>query len=912
MAADPRGEQLTASSKAALRWAWASAVLRTGSAPSGAEPVTSVDLLTGILLAHPRDSEPRQLLAHFGVPLGAVLGRPGARPVEAGELLATRRGLPDDELPPLDSDASLVLDHATGAMPNPNPDGLVSLRVLFGALLETTNPACLAIRTQLTCRGVDPDALVRSYRDFLTDRRTYDAFLRERHPSTPPRVELPAYQADQPITREPPRDGVEQADLVGIKAEVDAFAYLVASRALSPPLAIGLFGDWGSGKSFFLRSLQRRIDALVTDRAARSRPRDELPFYPSIVQIEFNAWQYVEGDLWASLLEHIFRNLRTSADDENLLAQHQRAMIERITQTSEERDKARRERAELEQQQRVAAAEVAQREAERELALDALERERREHPLAGWKPSPELREQVRKAAERAGVTPAVDEVATEAAELQAALTDARDTLRSAGPVLAPLQSGGWRYTVGLVTLLLLTPAIGLILERLDLSAVSSAAGSIAWLLATAAAYVRTGSRYVRAALGELTKAQQALDAARRAQREEIDATVRAAQERLDQVEQQLVIAVKQEHTLEARAAELDVELARTTPSRVLDEFITERLGSDDYRRHLGVPALVRRDLERLSRLVQEQHTAPSRDGDPAEGEYPIDRVVLYIDDLDRCPTPLVVKVLQAVHLLLAFPLFVVVVAVDARWLAGSLKEHYSQLGVGDASPDDYLEKIFQVPFWVRPLPAEVRQRMLRGLMTPSLASASGGESTAGTGETAAEPVSEADRRDFVQLVESLSATEHAAQPWLEAARLAVTTDELACIEAVAPLLGTTPRSVKRFANVYLLLKSMSRGRLEPSLEPRDDHGRVILLLAIASGLPRLAELLFAAVERTRGTSLTLAQALQGVPPAQCERLTAWLADRPEHRATELSDLGPWINLIRRFSFQPPPADLIGP
>lgn len=33
-------------------------------------------------------------------------------------------------------------------------------------------------------------------------------------------------------------------------------------------------------------------------------------FYKRIVQIEFNAWQYVEGNLWASLVEHIFEDLQ--------------------------------------------------------------------------------------------------------------------------------------------------------------------------------------------------------------------------------------------------------------------------------------------------------------------------------------------------------------------------------------------------------------------------------------------------------------------------------------------------------------------------------------------------------------------------------------------------------------------------
>src|SRR3712207_7125212 len=33
-------------------------------------------------------------------------------------------------------------------------------------------------------------------------------------------------------------------------------------------------------------------------------------YYKRIVQIEFNAWHYSEGNLWASLVQHIFENLR--------------------------------------------------------------------------------------------------------------------------------------------------------------------------------------------------------------------------------------------------------------------------------------------------------------------------------------------------------------------------------------------------------------------------------------------------------------------------------------------------------------------------------------------------------------------------------------------------------------------------
>lgn len=69
---------------------------------------------------------------------------------------------------------------------------------------------------------------------------------------------------------------------------------------------------------------------------------------------------------------------------------------------------------------------------------------------------------------------------------------------------------------------------------------------------------------------------------------------------------------------------------------------------------------------------------PLENREKEAGVASIDRIILYIDDLDRCPPERVVDVLQAVHLLLAFELFVVVVAVDSRWLLRSLEDQYPE------------------------------------------------------------------------------------------------------------------------------------------------------------------------------------------------------------------------------------------
>ena len=58
----------------------------------------------------------------------------------------------------------------------------------------------------------------------------------------------------------------------------------------------------------------------------------------------------------------------------------------------------------------------------------------------------------------------------------------------------------------------------------------------------------------------------------------------------------------------------------------------------------------------------------------------MNRIVLYIDDLDRCPEDKVIEVLRTAHLLLAFPLFVCVVAVDPRWVSRSLRNAPGLLG----------------------------------------------------------------------------------------------------------------------------------------------------------------------------------------------------------------------------------------
>jgi hypothetical protein len=134
-------------------------------------------------------------------------------------------------------------------------------------------------------------------------------------------------------------DVYTEKDLLGIDRTVDALALLMASTRTDTPLSIGIFGPWGSGKSFFMRHLRRkiwglaereqnRVAAWIEKRGNRPATRDDAPlYYGQVAQVEFNAWHYNEGNLVASLVDHLFRNLRVLPEGKDKELEERRASV---------------------------------------------------------------------------------------------------------------------------------------------------------------------------------------------------------------------------------------------------------------------------------------------------------------------------------------------------------------------------------------------------------------------------------------------------------------------------------------------------------------------------------------------------------------------------------------------------------
>jgi hypothetical protein len=328
---------------------------------------------------------------------------------------------------------------------------------------------------------------------------------------------------------------------------------------------------------------------------------------------------------------------------------------------------------------------------------------------------------------------------------------------------------------------------------------------------------------------------------------------------------------------------------------------------------------IRQDFERMATLLPRDGSGrsevPLKDaaGDPLPT---IDRIVVYIDDLDRCPPHRVVEVLEAVHLLLAVRLFVVVVAVDPRWLLRSLTSHYQQLfaattgqrdttrdtttelavNLGEeelwaSTPAQYLEKIFQIVLTLPPMERTGYQRMVDDLVgvraTPSENPADHPNTSDGTsvpsgpaGTTLLAHSPETPPEPPRLSLESLPIVER-ADP------LALTADEHRLISLLGPPLITAPRAVKRLANSYGLLiataaqgerGSGSRADLDPvpDIDPQQDafpYRAAMVLLAAVIGYPMLGPSFFPDLHGTAQTAPTTSWAdhLNGLRPHKPDR-----------------------------------------
>jgi hypothetical protein len=657
-----------------------------------------------------------------------------------------------------------------------------------------------------------------------------------------------------------PAHGIpREEDDLGVSTYVAMMAATITRKATKLPLSIGLFGEWGSGKSYFMGLLRKQVQELASS--------GDPAYCSEIVQIGFNAWSYADTNLWASLGDAIFRELAGPTDDEGEAAEGRKRRERLRTWLADEQGRLR----EVEAAKDTATAEVARLRAE----LERREHDRRNSAVALLRATVEAVQADKKAAAElrsAWGKLGVKDESEQARLLADAVTGARDDVSALRRAAA---GGNGRYAIGAAVFAgLVAVIIGLSSSGVlghFVSRVVTGAG-LATLLAAAAAGATLTRRVADGARMVVELATQVRQRVQVGKNEQ----VRAAVEQVRAAEAREQVLGAQLDQVVARVGELGRELVELSPGQRLYAFVAERAASDDYRRHTGLIATIRRDFERLARL-QDQWRKDKDGGSPR----PIDRIVLYIDDLDRCTPQQVVEVLQAVHLLLALDLFVVVVGVDPRWLLYSLRDQYrttlttppsasgapgvvgsvaaeTSRGRDDrtwqedagrlvfSTPHDYLEKIFNVPFVLPAMTSRGFGMMIRRLSAAGVG-LGGREATSAQTETLDnnETVTiDTDAPPRVEEGSEVAALRNGGAP----SPTPLTEPELQALASLAPLVRS-PRDAKRLLNLYRMLRSTrdlsDASRFLGTDGAEGEFQAVVMLLGLLSENPRLlGEIIF--------------------------------------------------------------------
>lgn len=649
-------------------------------------------------------------------------------------------------------------------------------------------------------------------------------------------------------------------DQLDITDEVQTIAHVLASKRVMPPLSLGLFGDWGTGKSFFMTKLQAYIRAL----AQHYRQEEKETGVPSewctrVLHIEFNTWHYSDANLWASLVTRIYEALQEelqpgTSDDElkqRLQMEVQNAQgvtHEAQVQFSEAETRVKNTNAALHESRARMQAQEGQVE---QLIGDVR---------TLLSDNPQVRDDLENAADALGV-PA-------AAESYRALQELHDNIVSLSGRLSAIGMAALRAPGALLLLALLAIALPagvswlLTQPWLNLSAMGRRVIEVSTLLVGVVAWLQ---RQVGRGVNLVQTIDEGLNTARAARERRIENNkeVREALQQLALAASEQEAARQNLERAQAELQRLQIELKELSPERKLFRLLEERGRSATYTQHLGIISLIRRDFDKISGELAKMEQEPR---DLTCDPPPIQRIILYIDDLDRCRPERVVQVLEAVHMLLAFPLFTVVLGVDPRWLRHSLAQQYPAIlgsdgaDAGESSafystPQDYMEKIFQIPFALRRVEKTGYRNLVADLLKPPLLASKGDTEDRSQGEIARDRLDETgvswqpgpEGKGETHGVEERGGDasrpeqrEHRSFTPIAARQLEFTSWEKQDIDRLWRLF-TSPRTVKRFINTYRLLRASVRAEdvhaFEGSESDPGEYQIALLLLAIVSSSP---------------------------------------------------------------------------
>lgn len=641
-------------------------------------------------------------------------------------------------------------------------------------------------------------------------------------------------------------DNPDGFDCLNITKDVEAIANLIAMRDLSTPLAIGLFGNWGSGKSFFMRKIYEKVNEIkenIKNIGLKEKNNTNTPlnnkelkfkelFYKNIVQINFNAWHYVDANLWASLVSNIFENIieRNGVDEEErkIIEPIKKSIFDKLESLQEIKIEFTAQKEKLEQKYKVQQKQLSE--------LEELSKKNYNEIWLGIIEKIVQDEKVFKMIDEK--TPNIGKVKNDVTRLVQSKTDFDEIAKDLSEYHNKVKLI-WNYLnttnkcviiASLTILLAIWFGVPVLVNNLNIMFKSfyEVTSKILVLVTPFIAWMKSDS--VNSAK---EKAKELIDYfVKLSQRQKIElydqeSKLRKTKSKIDEIKFSC-------DSIQREITNVTNELENIKKGKYLKHFIEKRLDSDDYKKHLGIINMIRKDFAFLNTRLREKDLPE---------EYRVDRIILYIDDLDRCPPENVVDVLQAIHLILSYEIFTVIVAVDVRWVSKCLYYKYKSLFRNNAnyigaSTYDYLEKIFQIPIRLQTVSEMDSIHYIDTLLKRNTKN----DKTVAENTNRNENIinSEIQIKEEAKLEDNLDETIK-MNPSFE--DLIITDDDLIEIKKYVTILGDTPRTIKRFVNIYKLIKASYVIKFS-YVYFNQQRSSILFLLSIVVGLPYISSKVF--------------------------------------------------------------------
>ncbi len=738
-------------------------------------------------------------------------------------------------------------------------------------------------------------------------------------------------------------EGKNKDDKLDFQNDINSFATVIALKKVDPPLAIGLFGNWGSGKSFFMERLYEEIEKIVD--------RNEPDNIGSVVQVKFNSWHYSDTNLWASLTTQIFESLHDYTTKKEFGADAVKKIYKDLSITSQQLEETQKKldantaQAEILEQQKSNVEEDIRKKKER---LDMWNVQ----GIAGVVFSDSIIQQdfenVKKQFEEEKLIDNIHQVDEKLAEVDSI----RGKLVESFKLFKENSKGKWIWVwisalvIAVVIWLVLGPlknTIGNIINE-GIAATVVVLGYLVTLTAKLSPYFNKISQFYKRLKSLKQTIEKEKENVRLKEHDEVD---RLNNEINELAATKTKLELQQKETTEKKE-KLENEIKEIGSGKLLASFLAGRSTDDAYLKQLGIISWIRKDFAKLNELFKKQKEVQVNDAGLTV-DVQIDRIVLYIDDLDRCNEEVVVKVLEAIHLLLAFPLFVVIVGVDPRWLNNALSEKFKKL-FGNRSPQqktngeqqepleatseslsltdvatsyDYLEKIFQVPFALKPITKTgredlikhiIRDEMLKETISTEEGSKDHGDNKDEKSQQGGKQQQnhetpqnkkqegEVDKSKQENQGEEVNQGEGNDRKDSKKAKglLVFTSAELVYMQKISALFGQTPRTINRFVNIYRIIKA------HDSLKVVGDYSKeefmpIMFILGVVIGHSAFAEEFAEAVVNANDTDSFKTFVDESKLPEKLK--TNILALSSDINGILMADMKRNIGLITRFSFR---------